>query len=63
MNLRAQEQASLLPTIMHMRCLEACAMQNIFIYNKRREWNKIIDRAMAADFSWETSAAQVSGAL
>ncbi|MBQ6887586.1 MAG: glycogen synthase GlgA [Lachnospiraceae bacterium] len=25
-------------------------------YDKKREWNKIIDRAMAADFSWKTSA-------
>lgn len=25
-------------------------------YEKRREWNKIIDRAMAQDFSWRTSA-------
>ncbi len=25
-------------------------------YNKKREWNKIIDRAMAQDFSWNTSA-------
>ncbi len=25
-------------------------------YNKRREWNKIVDRAMAADFSWDSSA-------
>lgn len=25
-------------------------------YDKKREWNKIIDRAMAADFSWNTSA-------
>ena len=25
-------------------------------YNKKREWNKIIDRAMAKDFSWRTSA-------
>ena len=25
-------------------------------YNKKREWNKIIDRAMTADFSWATSA-------
>ncbi len=24
--------------------------------NKKREWNKMIDRAMAADFSWHTSA-------
>lgn len=25
-------------------------------YNKKREWNKIVDRAMAADFSWNVSA-------
>lgn len=25
-------------------------------YEKKREWNKIIDRAMAADFSWNVSA-------
>ncbi|MBD5533515.1 MAG: glycogen synthase GlgA [Lachnospiraceae bacterium] len=25
-------------------------------YDKKREWNKIIDRAMAADFSWGVSA-------
>ena len=25
-------------------------------YNKKREWNKIVDRGMAADFSWQTSA-------
>lgn len=25
-------------------------------YDKKREWNKIIDRAMAADFSWNMSA-------
>ncbi|MCD8220993.1 MAG: glycogen synthase GlgA [Clostridiales bacterium] len=25
-------------------------------YGKKREWNKIIDRAMAQDFSWNTSA-------
>jgi starch synthase len=24
--------------------------------NKKREWNKIIDRGMAKDFSWKTSA-------
>ncbi len=27
-------------------------------YNHRREWNKIIDRGMAMDFSWKTSAKQ-----
>lgn len=25
-------------------------------YDKKREWNKLVDRAMAADFSWSTSA-------
>ena len=25
-------------------------------YDKKREWNRIIDRAMAADFSWKVSA-------
>lgn len=25
-------------------------------YDKKREWNKMIDRAMVADFSWEVSA-------
>lgn len=25
-------------------------------YDKRREWNKIVDRGMAADFSWNSSA-------
>ena len=25
-------------------------------YDKKREWNKIVDRAMAVDFSWGASA-------
>ena len=27
-------------------------------YDKKREWNKIVDRGMARDFSWHNSAAQ-----
>jgi starch synthase len=27
-------------------------------YNHKREWNKIVDRGMAKDFSWKTSAGQ-----
>ena len=27
-------------------------------YEKKREWNKLIDRAMAQDFSWQASAAK-----
>lgn len=29
--------------------------KNIY-YNKKREWNKIVDRGMAKDYSWKTSA-------
>ena len=29
--------------------------KNVF-YNKKREWNKIVDRGMKADFSWTASA-------
>ena len=25
-------------------------------YDKKREWNKIVDRGMAVDFSWKASA-------
>ena len=25
-------------------------------YDRKREWNKMVDRAMAADFSWQVSA-------
>lgn len=27
-------------------------------YDNKREWNKMVDRAMAADFSWSHSAKQ-----
>lgn len=27
-------------------------------YDKKRDWNHIVDRAMAADFSWRVSAGQ-----
>ena len=31
--------------------------EHIF-YDKKREWNKIVDRGMAADFSWNVSASK-----
>lgn len=40
-----------------MRCWQQSAMQRIY-YDKKREWNKMVDRAMAADFSWGNSARQ-----
>ena len=27
-------------------------------YDRKRDWNKMVDRAMAADFSWHKSASQ-----
>lgn len=36
--------------------LEAVRYAKHVYYEKRREWNKIIDRAMATDYSWNTSA-------
>lgn len=30
-------------------------------YEKKREWNKIVDRGMAKDFSWRTSAQKYAG--
>ena len=31
--------------------------EHIF-YDKKREWNKMVERAMKADFSWKVSAKQ-----
>lgn len=32
-------------------------------YNRKREWNKIIDRGMAMDFSWKNSAKNMSSCM
>lgn len=36
--------------------LETIRYAQRIYYDKKREWNKIVDRAMAADFSWQASA-------
>ncbi|MBQ9438464.1 MAG: glycogen synthase GlgA [Lachnospiraceae bacterium] len=36
--------------------LRAIRYAEAVYYDRRREWNKMTDRAMAADFSWKTSA-------
>ncbi len=36
--------------------LNAVQYAKYVFYNKKREWNKIVDRAMLADFSWNVSA-------
>lgn len=38
--------------------LETIRYAERIYYDKKREWNKIVDRAMAADFSWDVSAKQ-----
>ena len=58
MNTKAQEQASVFQTTMHMKCWQRSVMQNMYYYQRKREWNKMVDRAMAADFSWSVSAAK-----
>ncbi len=36
--------------------LDAVRYAEQIYYDKKREWNKMVDRAMAADFSWSNSA-------
>ena len=36
--------------------LETIRSAKYVYYNQKREWNKMVDRAMAADFSWANSA-------
>lgn len=38
--------------------LQAIRYAERIYYDKKREWNKIVDRAMAADFSWSVSASK-----
>ncbi len=51
------EQDSVSAITMHMRCLQLRYAERIY-YDKKRDWNKIVDRAMAKDFSWKNSARQ-----
>ena len=36
--------------------LDAVRFAKHVFYEKKREWNKIVDRGMETDFSWKTSA-------
>ena len=56
MSMRAKEPVSLSATTHEM--LRTIRYAERIYYDKKREWNKIIDRAMAADFSWYASAKQ-----
>lgn len=41
--------------------LHAVRYAERIFYDKKREWNRIVDRAMTADFSWINSAKQYEG--
>ena len=58
MSLREPEPAFPSAIIMHMRCLLQIRYAERIFYDKKREWNKMVDRAMAKDFSWGNSARQ-----
>ena len=58
MNLKEQEQDSPSQITMHMKCLATVRNAESIFYDNKREWNKMVDRAMAADFSWNHSARQ-----
>ena len=45
--MKVREQDFLLLIIMHAKDV---------YYNHKREWNKIVDRGMKTDFSWNSSA-------
>ena len=58
MNMKEQVQDSPSATTMLMRCSIQYGMQRGSTTIQKREWNKMVDRAMAADFSWNNSARQ-----
>ena len=38
--------------------LDTVRRAEVVYYDKKRDWNKIVERAMTADFSWNNSARQ-----
>ena len=45
-------------TTMPMRCSDTIRYAEHIYYDKKRDWNKIVERAMMKDFSWKNSAKQ-----
>ena len=58
MNSREQEQDSPSRITMHMKCLLRSVMQRVYIMIRSVNGIRLVDRAMAADFSWNNSARQ-----
>ena len=51
-------QYEVVATVLYNEMLGSVRYAKYVYSSKRREWNKIIDRAMARDYSWWTSAAK-----
>ena len=58
MSLKRQEQVSVSRIIMH-EMLETVSYAEQIYYDKKRDWNKIVERGMNQDFSWQNSARQL----
>ena len=53
--------ASRSQTTMPMRCLQSSNYSKHIFFDKKREWNQIVDRGMANDFSWNASKFKYEG--
>ena len=58
MNMRRLEQDSALQIIMHNEMMATVRYAEKIYYDKKRDWNKIVERGMSKDFSWKSSAKQ-----
>ena len=58
MSMRRPEPDSPSPITMLMRCWRAIRYAEEIYYDRKRSWNKIVERAMKKDFSWNNSARQ-----
>ena len=58
MNSRTQALASAFKNFNAHEMLSTIRYAEKVYYDKKREWNKMVDRAMARDYSWNSSAKQ-----
>lgn len=58
MSMRRRVLDSALLIIMLHEMMAAVRYAEKIYYDKKRDWNKIVERAMKKDFSWNNSARQ-----
>ncbi len=61
MSMRIQEMVSRSQTTMPMRCLQSSIILSTSSSIRSVEWNQIVDRGMANDFSWNASKFKYEG--